>query len=115
MEALSWATWATVTFGGDILRMVEASSERIPKERHNTAQAAAARADVEHDLAILDAHLAGRDFVAGADFSLEDVLFGGALSFVARTGAVDLARFPRVAAYSGRIMARPAFARAMAA
>jgi glutathione S-transferase len=113
IEALSWATWATVTFGIDIQRLVEASHERIPKERHNAAQAAAARTDIERDVGILDARLDGRSFVLGDAFSLVDIPFGGALGFASRSGAIDLAKYPRVAAYFGRISSRPAFAKGM--
>ena len=115
VEAMSWATWAIVTLGVDLMRVIEASSERISAERHNAAQAAAARADVEHDLAILEARLDGRPFIAGDSFCLADVAFGGALGFALRSGVVDLARFPRTQAYAGRITGRPAFARAMQA
>jgi glutathione S-transferase len=115
LEAMSWATWAIVTLGGDLARVIEASSERIPAERHNAAQAAVACADVERDLAILEAHLDARSFIAGDSFSLADVLLGGALGFALRSGVVDVTRFPRTGAYAGRLTARPAFGRAMQA
>jgi glutathione S-transferase len=114
MEALSWATWTTVTLGVDLQRLTEASHELIPKERHNAAQAAAARIDIERDLGILEARLDGRSFILGDAFSLADIVFGAALNYVSRLKAVDLARFPRVAAYFGRLTSRPAFGRAMA-
>jgi glutathione S-transferase len=115
LEAMSWATWASTTLGVDLLRVIEASSERIPTERHNAAQAAVARADVERDLAILEAHLEGRTFLGGDAFSLADVVMGGAIGFALRSGVVDATLFRRTGAYGGRITARPAFARAMQA
>jgi glutathione S-transferase len=115
MEAMAWATWSTVTLGADLMRVIEASSERIPAERHNAAQAAAARADVENDLAILEARLEGRSFLAGESFSLADCMLGGAIAFALRSGVVDIARFPRAGAYGGRLTSRPAFGRAMQA
>jgi glutathione S-transferase len=115
IEALSWATWATVTLGADATRFIEASHERVPKERHNAAQAAAARADIEKDLGILEGRLDGRAFILGDAFSLADVMLGSALNYASRINAVDLARFPRVKAYFERLNARPAFGRAMGA
>jgi glutathione S-transferase len=113
IEALAWATWAIVTLGGDIGRFIEASHERVPRERHNAAQAAVALADIERDLAMLDARLEGKSFILGDAFTLADTVFGGALAYVSRIGVVPLARYPRVEGYFGRLTARPAFARAM--
>jgi glutathione S-transferase len=115
MEALSWATWATVTFGGDIQRFIEASHERIPKERHNAAQAAAARTDIERDVGILEERMATRKFILGESFSLPDIAFGGALRYVSLLGALDLARYPNVSAYQARLSSRAAFAKSTAA
>lgn len=115
IEAMSWATWATVTLGVDLTRVIEASSKLIPVERHNAAQAAAARADAERDLAILEARLDGRSFITGESFCMADVSLAGALAFAMRSAAVEMARFPRCTAYAGRVTARPAFARAMQA
>jgi glutathione S-transferase len=115
IEAMSWATWAVVTLGADLGRVIEASSERIPAERHNAAQAAVAKADVERDLAILEARMAGRSFIAGESFSIADVALGGSLAFALRSGVVDMKHFPAVAAYAGRLTGRPAFGRAMQA
>jgi glutathione S-transferase len=115
MEALTWATWGAATLGGDLVRLIEASHERIPKERHNAAQAAAALLDIERDLGILEARLDGKPFILGADFSLADVVFGGVLAHASMIGAIDLARFPRTTAYSARLKGRSAFGRAMVA
>jgi glutathione S-transferase len=112
LEAMAWATWATVTLGVDLMRVIEASNERIPAERHNAAQAAAARADVGHDLGILEARLEGRSFITGESFCLADCMLGAALGFAMRSGAVDVSRFPRAGAYAARITGRPAFGRA---
>jgi glutathione S-transferase len=64
-------------------------------------------------LGAVDAHLQGRDFLAGA-FSGADIMTGHACTVAARLGA-DIADKPNVAAYVARLNERPALQRAWAA
>ncbi|WP_121065196.1 glutathione S-transferase family protein [Chachezhania antarctica] len=58
----------------------------------------------------VDAHMEGREFLAGA-FSGADVMTGHACMMAGRLGA-DLSDKPNVAAYNERLAARPAFQKA---
>ncbi len=78
------------------------AKERAPQLR----DLAAAR------LKVLDAHLANRSYLLGAEFSGADILMGQVLNFI-----VDVSLFDHVAqvkAYHTRVRARPAYIRAAA-
>jgi glutathione S-transferase len=61
-------------------------------------------------IAAMESALAGRDFVLGKSFSMADVIFGGTVDFMLKFKIIE----PRsaFAAYTERIMARPAAQRA---
>ena len=107
IEALTWSTWGIVTLGANALRIGMSSGSFVPKERHNPAEAAAARTDVEGDLAILDERLATRSFVLGDGFTLADIALGGPVALTARLG-LDLAPYAKVKSWWGRVSERPA-------
>ena len=65
---------------------------RVPAEKRDPAVLEASRAATEKAAAILDAHLAGRDFVAGDAFSPADIVLGCAAH---RWLHLPLAREPR--------------------
>lgn len=63
-------------------------------------------------LAVLDAHLAGREFLLDG-FTVADAYLATVLNWTVAT-PVDLARYPHVAAYLARMRSRPSVARALA-
>lgn len=74
--------------------------------------AEAARKELSRYLPVLDAALAGREFLEG-DFSLADVAYAPHLWLVSE-GGLDLAPWPQVAAWLARLLARPAWQKAAA-
>lgn len=62
-------------------------------------------------LAVLDAHLTGREFLAGR-FSVADAYLFVILTW-ARYAALDLEPYPALSAYRDRLQARPSVARAL--
>ena len=70
-----------------------------------------AREVVAERLAYLDAHLTGREFLAGR-FSVADAYLFVILTW-ARHVALNLAPYPALAAYRDRLQARPSVARAL--
>ncbi|NMY65585.1 glutathione transferase GstA [Pseudomonas sp. WS 5018] len=68
---------------------------------------AAARANLERRLGYLEQQLAGKDYLLGADFSVADAYLFTVLGW-ADFIQLDLARWPGLAAYRGRIASRPA-------
>jgi len=85
----------------------------LPPEKRNDVNVARATKLLDRAVAAVDAHMAGREFLAG-DFSGADIMTGHACIVSARLGA-DLSNKPNVAAYNERLMARPALHKAFAA
>jgi glutathione S-transferase len=68
---------------------------------HYTAEGRAA-------LAILDGHLAGRDWLVGEGVTIADIDIYGVLAYASEAGH-DLAAVPNVQAWTGRMQALPGF------
>lgn len=112
-EALKWIVWTNVSLAREFYRYQASSSQRSPTECHNAAQAAAALANVEGMLGVLDKLLATRQFLVGDAFSLVDCHVAAYATYLT-FGGIDLARWPNVDAWRGRACSRPAFAKVMA-
>jgi glutathione S-transferase len=112
-EAFKWLVWTNVSLGEALSRRQHNTADYIPAERHNAKAAEAATADVEKHLDILDAALAGKQWLVGSSFSLVDVHASGWVAYVGMCG-FDLKRWPNIEAWKQRASARPAFAAAMA-
>ncbi len=112
--ALSWTTWGTVTFSTNVFRYLLNTSERFPKEAHNAAAAEAARKDVLANLAALEAHLDGREYMVAGRFTLVDLSIASFIPFMARSGVADLSAYPNIGRWSGHCTSRPDLAVAMA-
>lgn len=82
-----------------------------PEAERDPRGVAEARAMLDKAYAWLDARMAGREWAAG-DFSLADCAAGPMLFYADWSHPMD-GRFPAVAAYRERLMARPAFSRAI--
>jgi glutathione S-transferase len=108
MEAMSWSTWAYVSYGSAIYRLLQAESERLPKELHNPAQVRRAREDLTQLLTILNERLAGRDHIVGKHFSLADVIVASVVIWGTYCN-IPITDYPNVSAWTARFQARPSF------
>lgn len=79
------------------------------EEERDPRGVAEARAMLDKAYAWLEAHMVGREWAAG-DFSLADCAAGPFLFYADWSHPMD-GRFPNVAGYRQRLMARPAFKR----
>lgn len=86
-----WMEWQSTTFT-PAMRDAFLQTVRTPAEKRDPAVIEASRAASEKAAAILDAHLAGRAFVAGDAFSPADIVLGCAAH---RWLHLPLAREPR--------------------
>lgn len=103
-----WAEWAKGTVQRDFARPVFWARVRTSAADRNPDAFAAALARFEGHLKLVESELAGRDWLAGAAFSLADVMFGHLLF---RWYDMDIPRAdrPHVEAYYARLAARPAY------
>jgi glutathione S-transferase len=111
-EAMKWITWTNVTLGEAIGRWLRNTSEWFPADQHNAKAGEAARTDIQNCLRILDAALAGKQFLLG-DYSLADAHLVPLTDWLASM-KVDFAPYPNLKDWSRRCAARPAYARGSA-
>lgn len=107
MRALTWVAWAAVALGTTI-RQCFASGEHAPEEMRNPAMFAAGKKRYGELIDILDAELAGRQYLTGDDFTLADCYPAAAIVWASGVLGVDLGARANVAAWVARVMSRPA-------
>jgi GST-like protein len=114
LTALSWSTWAYVTYGTALTRFiyadgnVEATSNHLAAELRHPALAAQMRMDLQTLLGLLDEHLAARDFMLGETYSLADLIVGCVVTYSTFCG-VSVDAHPHVQGWLARFHARPAY------
>lgn len=89
---------------------VNVALKRIPISVEEGRAIASER--LERAYAWLEAHLAGKTWAAGDDFTLADCAAGPSLFYADWTHPIS-ADFPLVRAYRSRLLARPSYARAV--
>lgn len=109
-----WSSWAMTDLEGP-LHMVHLHRSFYPPEKRDTKIAEAAEAQVQRPLAMLNGVLDDRPYLLGARFSVADLNVACVLS-ASRMAVIDMAAFPKVAAWAKGGHERPAqvAARAMA-
>lgn len=111
--AMQWIVWTNVTLVEAVQRYQWATSQRSPVERHNPAVATWARGDIAERLGVLDAALAGKQYILGADYSLVDAHLSASVGWIKQIELMPTG-LGNIDAWLGRCMARPAMARVMA-
>ena len=85
----------------------------LPPDRRSEAHAARAKKLVARTLSSVDAHMEGREYLAGG-FTAADTITGHACMISFELVGVDAAAMPHLSAYVERLKARPALQRALA-
>jgi len=107
-EALEWLFWQ-VGNQGPMAGQLSHYRNYAPKGEAYSLKRYAG--EYERNLAVLDARLQGRDYILG-DYSIADMI-AFPWAFIAKSLGADLADFPNVAEWRGRIKERPAVRRAI--
>lgn len=110
LQALSWSTWAYVSYGSVLNRLAYASSERIDSSLRSEGQAKIARDELQALSTVLDAKLAAAPHLLGASFSLTDLIVASVVWYGTLVG-VSLDAYPKTKAWLERCQARPAHKR----
>ncbi len=108
-EARMWDRFFDNYIGYPQQRIVYAALGREPDDGEDCAKWKAA---FDTAYAVLDRHMAGREWAAGDGFSLADCAAAPALLYADWTYAIPR-RFQNVCAYRDRLLARPSYARAL--
>ncbi|HEY2773222.1 MAG TPA: glutathione S-transferase family protein [Candidatus Binatia bacterium] len=105
-HATQWSFWAMTEVENPL---IEVLMHRMfyPPEQRSPQAADAAVEKLQGPLAVLDRHLAGRNFVVGSSYSVADVNLASVLAWAALVG-VDLAKFPNLARWLQECSSRPA-------
>jgi glutathione S-transferase len=111
-EAFKWMAWSYVTMGESLARYMRNTTERFPHDEKNEKAGASARKELEEQLGMLDAALAGKEWILGS-FTLADIACVGFPLFMQMRLGFDMSPYPNVAGLITRTMARPAFQRSM--
>ena len=105
-DADRWMDWQTTTFSASYGAAFH-GLVRTPPEKRDQAAIEAALGKGEEKAAILDAALADRDYVAGAEFTMGDIPTGAAAHRWLNLSPTR-ARRPNLERYYARLMERPA-------
>jgi len=111
-QYLQWIHWSEATAMPALADYFQHTMMR-PEEQRVPQIAAEGRQRAARWLAVLDQHLAGKQYLLGDQFSAADVMMGYTVQGAKFGGLLD-ERFPNVAAYAARLEARPAFQKASA-
>lgn len=111
LEAMSWTTWAYVTYGTVLVRLNQACSDRMPGALHHAGQAEQAQRELQELLRLVDARLATRAYMLGETFTLVDLVVASVITYSTFCG-VPVDDHPHVKAWLARFQERPAYQRA---
>jgi glutathione S-transferase len=108
-DADRWMEWYSTTLWLN-LRPVFWNLVRIPREKRNMDEVEESRKKVAANLTIVDAHLGGRDYMAGKRFSMADIPMGVA-AYRWFNLPVERPAMPALKRWYERLCDRPAFKR----
>jgi len=108
-DADRWMDWNATTVWPN-LRPVFWNLVRTEPAKRDMPLVATSRKGLAASMILLDAHLAGRPYVAGSNFTMGDIPVGVSIQ---RWFRMDIERenLPNLAAYYKRLHARPAYAK----
>ncbi len=107
--AQQWSLWAMTEVEKPLLRALF-HSLGIMGHPKDPAVVAECMAELERPLKVLDAELAGKDWLMGGRFTVADLNAAAVLAW-AKTGRLDLSAYPNVARWLDACLARPAYGR----
>jgi glutathione S-transferase len=108
---LQWSFWAMTECEAHMLACL-LNRAVLPQASRDEAKARASEEAVQAPLRVLDAHLAGREYLLGSRFGIADLNVAGVLMW-SKPGKVDLSKYPHASAWLARCTARPALKTAM--
>jgi len=107
LEAMSWSTWAYVTYGPVLYRVALATSDRIPAFK-NATHAEYSQKEAQALLSILNGRLESRPYLLGQSFSLADMIVGSVIAYGTFVG-IPVDAHPNVKGWLERCQARPSW------
>jgi glutathione S-transferase len=107
LTALSWTTWAYVTYAATLQQLNLAQSPRVPAELHSERLAKHAQGELSSLLSLLDAQLGKGAYLLGAEYSLADLIVASTIQYGIFCGAA-IDAYPHLNKWAARCQERPA-------
>ena len=111
-RAIQWTLWG-MTEIEDSLIQIFVNKVLLPEDQRDPALVVSAAKKLQRPLAVLDAHLAKRDYLLGSDFTIADLNLAGTLA-TANVADFDLSEFENASRWLAACTGRPSLARARA-
>lgn len=108
LVALSWTSWAYVSYGALLYTLNFAQSPRVDASLHHAPLAAEVLSRIDAALGRLDAQLAKQPFLLGDAFTLVDLTVAGVVTYSTYCG-VSVDAHPHVQAWLLAFQSRPAY------
>jgi len=108
LAALSWTSWAYVSYGALVYTLNFAQGPHVDASLHHAPLAAAVLSRIDAALGRLDAQLAQRPFLLGDAFTLVDLTVAGVVTYSTYCG-VPVDAHPHVQAWLQAFRSRPAY------
>ena len=115
LQALSWTIWSCAELQGAVISYLMHTSDRsfaFPKEHRHQPTVDQSKTLFDRLVAILDASLEGKEYVAGGGFTFADLAIAGTLAFATMVGGLTI-ESQRVNEWLARVQQRPALGRAI--
>lgn len=106
LTALSWTTWAYVTYGSAVGRLFLATSSSAPEALRSPAMAEHTQAELKALLSLLEARLNRTAHLSSPEFSLVDLIVGQVVLWSEQVG-VPTKDYPQLSAWIERCRNRP--------
>lgn len=107
LTALSWTSWAYVSWGAQLTRLAWSRGEPAPPELRHAPTAEHAKHELQQMLGLLDARLAKQPYMLGKDFTLVDSLLANTVRYSTLIG-VETGAHPHLSPWLERCHERPA-------
>ena len=102
LQAMSWSTWAYVSYGAQLMRLHAAHDMGTPQDAHG----ASAHKAMDQLLDLLDTRLGRQPWMLGQAYSLVDLIVASVSGYSALIGA-PVASHPATLAWLQKVQARP--------
>jgi glutathione S-transferase len=110
-HAYEWSFWAISNVQPLFITILQ-HSMILPEAERDPKAIEKARGLIPPYLALLDKHLAGKEYLVGGRFTVADVNAASVIGLAAMVG-VDVSGYADVQAWLGRCRSRPAFAKSL--
>ena len=113
-ETFRWMFWNSSHFEPSVFNVAfEKMIKPMMGGQPDESRIAAARADWERFAPVFNAHLEGKNWVLGSNFSVADIALATTVEFSSHdTLGFDYGRFPHIKAWLGRVQGRDAWKKA---